>query len=69
MRLLYTVSEVADMMGMSRRTVYNRISQGTFIKPRWIGRKPMFHIEDIKAFVDNLPRSGPGERTFFDSVS
>jgi excisionase family DNA binding protein len=59
MKLLYSVSETAGLLGISRRTIYNWISQRRFIRPRWIGRKPMFHVDDINRYLEDLPRSGP----------
>jgi excisionase family DNA binding protein len=51
----YTVTEAADYLGISPRTIYNEISRRTFpIKPRRWGRKPIFRKEDLDRLLDTL---------------
>jgi excisionase family DNA binding protein len=57
-KIYFSVRETADILGISPRTVYNRIHRGSvrkFIKPHRFGRKPLFHRDDIKAYADSLP--------------
>jgi excisionase family DNA binding protein len=57
-KIYYTVSETAEILGISPRTIYNSIHRGSvrkFIKPHWFGSKPLFHKDDIQSFADSLP--------------
>ncbi len=51
----YTIAEAAKYLGISKFTIYNGLSQGTFpIKPRRWGRKPIFRKEDLDRLLDSL---------------
>ena len=52
---LETVKGVARRLIISERTVYNKLSAGTFpIKPIRVGRLLRFRTEDINAYLDAL---------------
>jgi excisionase family DNA binding protein len=65
-KLLYSVTEAAEFLGLAKKTIYNSISSESgrpFIKPRWYGSKPLFHINDLRAWADGLPKdSKPKKR-------
>ncbi len=51
----YTVTELARKLRISGRTIYNKLSAGTFpIRPKRIGRLIRFHIDDIEAYIKSL---------------
>ena len=45
-KIYYSVKEVADMMGLSRITIFNRIKNGQ-IKAEKIGRNYAIHISEL----------------------
>jgi len=52
---LLTVKGVARRLIISKRTVYNKVSSGTFpIKPMRIGRLLRFRSKDVDAYLDSL---------------
>lgn len=52
---LLTVRDMARRFIISDRTVYNKVSNGTFpIKPIRIGRLLRFRREDVDAYIDSL---------------
>lgn len=60
-KFLYSVEEAAFSLSMSPRTFYNDISlvrrkkkNDYLIKPRFKGRRVFFHVDDLRAFADNL---------------
>ncbi len=57
-RRLMSVEETAEYLGISPRTIYNRICHGTKnpfpIRVRRIGKLIKFDINDIEAYVDSL---------------
>jgi predicted DNA-binding transcriptional regulator AlpA len=57
MRLL-DIQQAACFLGLKPRTIYNRIgprSTNPFpVKPRRIGRKVLFDIRELEAFVNTL---------------
>ena len=57
-KVYHTVTETAEILGISPRTIYNSICKNSvrkFIKPRWFGNKPLFHKDDIEDFIAALP--------------
>jgi predicted DNA-binding transcriptional regulator AlpA len=58
-KLLFTVKETAVVLGIHRQSVYNSIGKygqlPNFPKPRYIGKRPMFHRADLEAYIENLP--------------
>ena len=52
---LLTVRGVAQRLIISERTVYNKVSNGTFpIKPKRVGRLLRFRSKDVDAYIDSL---------------
>ena len=52
---LLTVRGVARRLIISERTVYNKLSAGTFpIKPIRVGRLLRFRTEDINTYIESL---------------
>ena len=49
---LYALSQVAQILGCSRKTVYRLISSGRLRAVRW-GRSYRFRREDVQEFVRN----------------
>ncbi len=55
-KLLYTVQETADLLSIGRTEVYALAAKGVLEK-RYIGKAQFrIHIDDIRAYVDALPR-------------
>lgn len=53
---LLTVAEVAIRLGISRKTIYNAMSLGTFpIKYKRSFGKPVFFNRDLEAYIEGLP--------------
>ena len=51
----FTVKGLARKLCISDRTIYNKLSAGTFpIRPKRIGRLIRFHIDDINAYIKSL---------------
>ncbi len=55
---MFSVEEVADCLGLSPRTVYNRIGKKAKvpfpIKPKRIGKLVKFRVDEIHEYVKNL---------------
>jgi len=52
---LLTVRGVSRRLIISERTVYNKLSAGTFpIKPIRVGRLLRFRTEDINTYIESL---------------
>ena len=55
---LLSVEELAECLGLSPRTIYNRLSRGSknpfFIRPKRMGKSIRFDLRDIEAYVDSL---------------
>lgn len=50
-----TPADLAYLMKLNKRTIYNQISAGTFpIKVRYIGRLPRVLLDDYEAYVQSL---------------
>ena len=56
---LLSVEEAAAYLSISPRTIYNETSRGTFpIKPKRWGKRVLFDLKDLDAYVDALPHQG-----------
>ena len=57
-RRLMSVEETAEYLGISPRTIYNRICHGSKnpfpIRVKKIGKLIKFDVNDIEAYVDSL---------------
>ncbi len=50
------INEVADYLGLSPQTIYNKLSAGTFpIKTKRLGRLLKWDRRDVDHFLDKLP--------------
>jgi excisionase family DNA binding protein len=48
-----SVAETAHYLGLSKRTIYNQLSAGTFpVRPRRYGRKVLFDLKDLERYAD-----------------
>ena len=56
-KVLYSSEETMVILGISRPTLYREIRKGE-LKLRKIGRRSVFHADDIVAYVNALPYSG-----------
>ncbi len=56
-KALYNIDEAADLLGVSRPTLYREIKRGG-LKLRKVGRKSVFHRDDLISYVDALPAFG-----------
>lgn len=53
---LLTVKEAAEYLGLASQTVYNAISRkadGFCVKPIRIGKKPLFDLRDLDAWIES----------------
>jgi hypothetical protein len=61
-RRLLPINESAFYLGIAPKTLRNRLgprAENPFpVRPKRIGRKVLFDLEDLDAFVDGLPRDG-----------
>lgn len=55
-RLLYPLQQVAEMLSLSRETLYRRIRQGLFPEPIKQGNRSYYRPEDVNAYLKNLNR-------------
>ena len=56
---LLSVEEAAGYLSISPRRIYNETSKGTFpVKPKRWGKRVLFDIKDLDAYVDALPHQG-----------
>ena len=55
---LLSVEETAQFLGLSARTIYNKIGRSAKkkfpVKPKRLGKLVKFDIEDLERFVDSL---------------
>ena len=54
---LMTRSEVEDLTGLSRSTVYKQMRSGGFPLPVKIGRAVRWRHDEIATWIDGLPRA------------
>ncbi|MDI1289360.1 MAG: hypothetical protein PSX37_05330 [bacterium] len=57
-KLLYDREEAAVALAISGRH-FDRLRAAGEIPTRWQGSKPVFHIDDLRAYVDALPTVKP----------
>lgn len=54
-RVLLTIPEVAEITSMQPQTIRNRLARGDFPIPSLkIGRRRLFRVVDVAAFLDRL---------------
>jgi predicted DNA-binding transcriptional regulator AlpA len=53
-RTLLDRYEVADMFGISPRTLNWRVNNGKFIEPIRLGHRPFWKLSDIARWADSL---------------
>ena len=52
---LMRIADVCELLGISRSTIYKRVSDGTFPRPIQVGpRAVRWHVDDIVAWRDEL---------------
>jgi excisionase family DNA binding protein len=55
-RRMFGIKELADYLGLSAQTIYNRLSAGTFpIKTKRIGRRLKWDRRDVDRYLEQLP--------------
>lgn len=57
-RMLWSVAEVADMLGVHRNTVHREVQRGRLHSVR-VGRLRRFRREDIEAYIDACMAADP----------
>jgi excisionase family DNA binding protein len=51
----YNIKELARKMIVSERTIYNKVSSGSFpIRVRRIGRLLRFHVDDVNEYFESI---------------
>lgn len=55
-RYLLPLKEVAAKLGISRETLYRRISAGIFPEPIKQGKRSFFTVSDLETYLGNLKR-------------
>lgn len=61
-KILYSAKETGDLISLSEGTLYNNVSLARkgkaayLIRPRYQGKRLLFHVDDIKAYAASLPR-------------
>lgn len=58
-KLLADVKDLKTLVGLSKTTIYALIKQGSFPKPKQVGRRSLWDVEDLRQWVANLPRQEP----------
>ncbi len=56
MKLVYSVNETMEVLGVGRTTVYRLIGDKK-LEAYKIGKKTVIKAEDLKALVDSLPKA------------
>jgi excisionase family DNA binding protein len=56
----YSVNEVCALTGLGRDTVYANIRLGKLVA-RKVGRRTIITADDVRDFLESLPRIGDGE--------
>ena len=78
-QLAYTSAQLADAIGLSRQTIYNRISTNGDLPPYVrIGSRPHFRVSDVEQWLaakpanepmDTMKRRRPGRPTKAEQVA
>ena len=58
-KICYSVDEAAELLGVCRATLYNRIRAGDGPMRQYIGRRLVFSRESLEQYVRSLPSSAP----------
>ena len=59
---LYSVSETAQLLHISRGNLY-RIIAGGILKPIKLGKRTLFSEQELEAFIEGLKRARPKDET------
>ena len=54
--------QIPDMFGISARSVTNAINAGEQIRRRYLGKKPVFSVADIDAWISDMPSDKDGSQ-------
>lgn len=52
--------QIPEMFGISARSVSNAIRDGEQIRRRYLGKKPIFSVADIDAWIASMPADKDG---------
>lgn len=55
-KLSVTIPEAGEMLGLGRSTLYRLINEGQ-LKPKKVGKRTLFLVSDLKAFIENCPEA------------
>jgi excisionase family DNA binding protein len=59
---LYTVTETAQLLHISRGNLYRLIGEG-ILKPIKLGKRTLFSEQELEAFIEELKRARPKDET------
>jgi excisionase family DNA binding protein len=59
---LYSVSETAQLLHISRGNLYRIIAAG-ILKPIKLGKRTLFSEQELEAFIEGLKRARPKDET------
>ena len=52
-RVLITVKELADMLGLSARTIWRMLNGGNMVKPVRIGKNARWRLYEVRQWIDD----------------
>ena len=52
-RVLITVDELADMLGLSARTIWRMLSGGNMVEPVRIGKNVRWRLYEVRQWIDD----------------
>ena len=52
-RVLITVEELADMLGLSARTIWRMLSGGNMVEPVRIGKNVRWRLHEVRQWIDD----------------
>jgi len=55
-KLTYSVAEAMEVIGIGRTNLY-RLSGARVLRPRKIGNRTVFLVEDVNNYIANLPEA------------
>ena len=58
MNKLISISEVCEITGLKKSSIYQRISEGTFAAPIKLGRASRWEMNFVNAWVENAIANG-----------